>query len=126
MNAVANTLAPAAAVAPSLDLSQLGIDPPIHASGIDKRYGGQTVLAGAGLQLEPGAVLVLGIATILGWSEKRRIAKLQASGEFVGTTEVNVADIAESLPRSVENASGSEAMRAFVFSWFLLGPPSMR
>ena len=40
------------------------------------------------------AVLVLGIAALLGWSEKRRIAKLQASGEFQGTTEVDVASLA--------------------------------
>lgn len=40
------------------------------------------------------AVLVLGVAALLGWSEKRRIAKLQASGEFQGTTEVDVASLA--------------------------------
>src|SRR5699024_7006844 len=40
------------------------------------------------------AVLVLGIAAVLGWSEKRRIAKLQESGEFEGSTEVDVAALA--------------------------------
>src|SRR5699024_2694772 len=37
------------------------------------------------------AVLVFGIALILGWSEKRRIAKLHAAGEFQGSSEVDVA-----------------------------------
>jgi ABC-2 type transport system ATP-binding protein len=58
MNAVATTIAATPAAAP-LDLSQLGLDPPLAATAIDKRYDGQTVLAGAALQLEPGAVLGL-------------------------------------------------------------------
>jgi len=60
MNTVAQTAVPAHPVAaPPLDLSRLGMDPPIAVTGIDKRYDGQTVLAGASLQLEPGAVLGL-------------------------------------------------------------------
>ena len=63
MNAVARTVAARPAASPpdlsQLDLSQPGIDPPIAATGIGKRYDGQTVLDGASLQLEPGAVLGL-------------------------------------------------------------------
>ena len=55
MNAVAQ---PAVAPAAPLDLS-FAMEPPISVRGVDKRYDGQTVLAGANLQLEPGAVLGL-------------------------------------------------------------------
>ena len=55
MNAVAQ---PAVAPAAPLDLS-FAMEPPISVRGVDKRYDGQTVLAGASLQLEPGAVLGL-------------------------------------------------------------------
>src|SRR5690606_857953 len=55
MNAVAQ---PAVAPAAPLDLS-FAMEPPISVRGVDKRYDGQTVLAGADLQLEPGAVLGL-------------------------------------------------------------------
>jgi ABC-2 type transport system ATP-binding protein len=49
-----------ATAAPAGDTGlDIAVEPPIRAIGIDKRYDGQTVLAGASLQLESGAVLGL-------------------------------------------------------------------
>ena len=61
MNAVAQ---PAVAPAAPLDLS-FAMEPPISVRGVDKRYDGQTVLAGANLQLEPGERQRVAIARAL-------------------------------------------------------------
>lgn len=45
-------------------------------------------------------VMVFIVAALFGWSEKRRIAKLRASGDFRGADEVNVHAIADEFGRT--------------------------